>query len=147
MADDRQLREMTCDPRFRKVLITDGKTKVGQALARAVSAAGADIVVEASRLEKPEPLLKTEWISKGACVIPYGTMSAVEIEDGIDVDGAATIYRRCRRAGITPRGLVDCMIVAVAVRHDATVLSQDADMARIAEVTTLRLDPASLRPG
>ena len=44
MADDRQLREMTCDPRFRKVLITDGKTQVGQALARSVIAAGADIV-------------------------------------------------------------------------------------------------------
>ncbi|MBC7802479.1 MAG: ornithine cyclodeaminase family protein [Candidatus Parcubacteria bacterium] len=40
---------------------------------------GADIVVEASRLEKPEPLLKTAWINKGACVIPYGTMSAVEL--------------------------------------------------------------------
>jgi alanine dehydrogenase len=40
---------------------------------------GADVVVEASRLEKPQPLLKTEWISKGACVIPYGTMSAVEL--------------------------------------------------------------------
>lgn len=44
MADDRQLREMTCDPRFRKVLITDGKTKVGQALAKAMVAAGADLV-------------------------------------------------------------------------------------------------------
>jgi len=40
---------------------------------------GADIVVEASRLAKPEPLLKTSWIKKGACVIPYGTMSAVEL--------------------------------------------------------------------
>lgn len=40
---------------------------------------GADIVVEASRLERPEPLLKTAWIKKGACVIPYGTMSAVEL--------------------------------------------------------------------
>jgi alanine dehydrogenase len=39
----------------------------------------ADIVVEASRLEKPAPLLRTEWIRKGACVIPYGTMSAVEM--------------------------------------------------------------------
>lgn len=39
----------------------------------------ADIVVEASRLEKPAPMLKTEWIRKGACVIPYGTMSAVEL--------------------------------------------------------------------
>ena len=40
---------------------------------------GADIIVEASRLEKPEPLLRTEWIQKGACVIPYGTQSAVEL--------------------------------------------------------------------
>jgi ornithine cyclodeaminase len=40
---------------------------------------GADIVVEASRLLKPEPLLKTEWIKPGACVIPYGTRSALEL--------------------------------------------------------------------
>ena len=40
---------------------------------------GADIVVEASRLTQPEPLLKTEWIKPGALVMPYGTMSAVEL--------------------------------------------------------------------
>lgn len=40
---------------------------------------GADIVVEASRLEKPAPMLKTAWIKPGACIIPYGTMSAVEL--------------------------------------------------------------------
>lgn len=40
---------------------------------------GADIVVEASRLSQPAPLLKTEWIKSGSLVIPYGTMSAVEI--------------------------------------------------------------------
>jgi alanine dehydrogenase len=39
----------------------------------------ADIVVEASRLTKPEPLLKTSWIRKGALVMPYGTMSAIEL--------------------------------------------------------------------
>ena len=39
---------------------------------------GADIVVEASRLQQPEPLLKTAWIKRGAFVVPYGTMSAVE---------------------------------------------------------------------
>src|SRR5436190_11728522 len=44
MGDDRQLREMTCDPKFRKVLITDAKTAVGQALVEAVIAAGADLV-------------------------------------------------------------------------------------------------------
>ena len=40
---------------------------------------GADIVVEASRLMKPEPMLKTAWIKPGALVVPYGTMSAVEL--------------------------------------------------------------------
>jgi len=40
---------------------------------------GADIVVEATRLQKPEPLLRTEWIAPGALVVPYGTMSAVEL--------------------------------------------------------------------
>lgn len=40
---------------------------------------GADIVVEASRLNAPEPMLKTAWIKPGALVVPYGTMSAVEL--------------------------------------------------------------------
>ena len=40
---------------------------------------GADIVVEASRLREPTPLLKTAWIKPGAFVVPYGTMSAVEL--------------------------------------------------------------------
>jgi ornithine cyclodeaminase len=40
---------------------------------------GADIVVEASRLNEPAVMLKTEWIRPGALVVPYGTMSAVEL--------------------------------------------------------------------
>ena len=41
---------------------------------------GADIVVEASRLPRPEPMLRTAWIAPGALVVPYGTMSAVELD-------------------------------------------------------------------
>jgi NAD(P)-dependent dehydrogenase (short-subunit alcohol dehydrogenase family)/uncharacterized OB-fold protein len=44
MADDKMLREMGSDPKFRKALVTDGKTPVGQALVRALVKAGADIV-------------------------------------------------------------------------------------------------------
>lgn len=40
---------------------------------------GADIMVEASRLPAPEPLFRTEWVREGAFVVPYGTMSAVEM--------------------------------------------------------------------
>ena len=62
-----------------------------------------------------------------------------------DFDGAARLYRRCRRAGVTPRGMAACMIAAVALRRGATLLSHDADMDRLAEVTGIALDGASLR--
>ena len=44
MADDRMLREMTSDPKYRKILVTDGKSEVGQAIVKALVKAGADIV-------------------------------------------------------------------------------------------------------
>lgn len=62
-----------------------------------------------------------------------------------DFDAAAGIYRRCRRTGITPRGLVDCMITAVAWRRGATLLAYDADLDRIAGVLDIDRDEASLR--
>jgi predicted nucleic acid-binding protein len=64
----------------------------------------------------------------------------------LDFEGAARIYRSCRRGGVTPRGLLDCMIAAVALRHGADLLAHDADLARIASVVPLSLDPATLRP-
>jgi predicted nucleic acid-binding protein len=62
-----------------------------------------------------------------------------------DFDGAVTIYRRCRDAGVTPRGMIDCMIAAVAWRSGATLLAHDADMGRVARVVEIELDEASLR--
>jgi NAD(P)-dependent dehydrogenase (short-subunit alcohol dehydrogenase family)/uncharacterized OB-fold protein len=44
MADDRQWRELTCDPKFRRILVTDGRGRVGQAMALALSQAEAAIV-------------------------------------------------------------------------------------------------------
>jgi NAD(P)-dependent dehydrogenase (short-subunit alcohol dehydrogenase family)/uncharacterized OB-fold protein len=41
MADDRQLRTLTCDPKHRRVLITDGRTELGQSTAAALAKAGA----------------------------------------------------------------------------------------------------------
>ena len=61
-----------------------------------------------------------------------------------DFAAAARIYRSCRQRGITPRGLIDCMIASVAHRNNASLLSQDIDLARVAGVIGLRLDPASL---
>jgi hypothetical protein len=61
-----------------------------------------------------------------------------------DFDGAARIYRRCRKAGVTPRGLVDCMIASVAWRLDASLLTGDADLVRVATVLGIAMDDASL---
>jgi ornithine cyclodeaminase len=59
---------------------------------------GADVVVEATRLPAPAPIVRTEWIAPAALVIPYGTMSAVELSltsimDKVFVDD----WGQCRR--------------------------------------------------
>ena len=61
-----------------------------------------------------------------------------------DFDGAVRIYRRCRAAGVTPRGMVDCMIAAVAWRREAVLLAHDADLDRVARVVGIAIDEASL---
>ena len=61
-----------------------------------------------------------------------------------DFDAAARIYRACRRVGVTPRGMVDCMIASVAMRHAATLLVHDADLSRVAQVVGIDMDAASL---
>jgi NAD(P)-dependent dehydrogenase (short-subunit alcohol dehydrogenase family)/uncharacterized OB-fold protein len=43
-ADDQQWREMTADPKFRRVLVTDGRTPVGLEIVSALKRAGASIV-------------------------------------------------------------------------------------------------------
>ena len=51
---------------------------------------------------------------------------------------AVDLYRRARRAGITVRSGVDCLIAACALRHDLTVLHDDRDYRGLARVSSLR---------
>ncbi len=67
----------------------------------------------------------------------------LRFEPAADFDGAVRIYRSCRQAGVTPRGLLDCLIAAVAIRHRAALLTAAQDLARLATVRDLQLDPAS----
>ena len=75
-----------------------------------------------------------------------GRFTLLRFDAVVDFDGASLIYRRCRAAGVTPRGLIDCMVAAVAWRERAALLAHDADFGRVAAVVGLPLDPASLRP-
>jgi len=66
----------------------------------------------------------------------------LRFDPAVDFDAAARIYRTCRRVGVTPRGLVDCMIVSVAHRHGSTLLALDADLDRVAGVIGVDMDTA-----
>jgi len=67
----------------------------------------------------------------------------LRFDSAADFDGAMRIYRRCRSAGVTPRGMIDCMIAAVAWRRRATLLANDTDLDRVARVVGIDLDDAA----
>jgi predicted nucleic acid-binding protein len=68
----------------------------------------------------------------------------LHFDSAVDFDGAARVYRRCRSAGVTPRGMIDCMIAAVAWRRGAALLAMDVDLDRVARVIGIDMDEASL---
>lgn len=67
----------------------------------------------------------------------------LQFDAAVDFDAAARIYRACRRVGVTPRGMVDCMIASVAHRHGAALLALDSDLNRVADVVGIEMDGAS----
>lgn len=88
---------------------------------------GADILVEASRLERPEPLLRTAAVKPGAFVVPYGTISAVEL-DLLDVmDKVVVDDWRESRSG---------RFGSLRAHVDTGRLSEDSLYAQIGEVVS-----------
>jgi predicted nucleic acid-binding protein len=51
---------------------------------------------------------------------------------------AAQLYRLARRAGVTVRSGVDCLIAACALRHDLSVFHDDRDLSLLAQVSPLQ---------
>ena len=64
----------------------------------------------------------------------------LRFDPAIDFDAAARIYRTCRRVGITPRGMVDCLIASVALRHRAILLAADVELDRVGKTVGVALD-------
>lgn len=64
----------------------------------------------------------------------------VSFDAAVDFDAVGGIYRQCRRAGVTPRGTVDCMIASVARRHGASLLAADVDLVRVANIVGVEID-------
>ena len=53
-----------------------------------------------------------------------------------DFEEAANLYLHCRRNGVTVGKLIDCLIAAVALRVDASLLHNDRDFDLLASIHT-----------
>jgi hypothetical protein len=59
------------------------------------------------------------------------------VDARLDYRSAAALYRTARRTGRTVRRLINCLIAAVALRTEATVVRKDADYDALADVVPL----------
>jgi NAD(P)-dependent dehydrogenase (short-subunit alcohol dehydrogenase family)/uncharacterized OB-fold protein len=119
MADDRVLRELTNDPAGRKILITDGRAAVAAPLARALAAAGAELIY----VGMPEPWQPAAVATFAS--IPDALLRPLDVTDSESVaDLAAEIA-----------GKVDILINTAEHHRPHGVLARGTETAR-AEMET-----------
>ena len=117
MADDSQLRQMTCDPKFRRVLVTDGKTAVGQALVRALLKAEASLVW----VGHAEPWKQFPGFQE-LCALPAVTPLPLDLTDA----------RSVRETAASIGGRVDILINNAEVHRTEGISSRyGTDVARL----------------
>ena len=109
------------------------------------------------RTESPADLALDSAFARNEVVLPepvkaellVGARSNAELAalrrmlDGVDIalvhprddfDAAVDLYQRCRTVGITPRGLVNCLIAAIAARPGHPLLHPTRALASLAAV-------------
>ncbi len=74
--------------------------------------------------------------------IAHESMSALPLVEpslGLPAfEEAANLYRLARRAGLTVRSSVDCLIAVCAIRNDVEVIHRDRDFEALARISALR---------
>lgn len=116
MADDPVLRETSCDPKFRRVLITDGKSVAGQALASALLGAGASTIF----LGDPQP-----WrhVDAYAALLQDERIQAVTL----DVTDTESVQRAATSIG----GKIEILINTAEITREGGLMSaRDINIAR-----------------
>lgn len=116
MEDDKVLRETTCDPKFRRVLVTDGKSAIGLAVIRSLLDAGASAVFAGD----PETWRKAKAFDK-LCAD-----DRVHVQD-LNVGDSDSVERISRSIG----GKVDIVVNTAGYERDGGILfSRDMNKAR-----------------
>lgn len=118
MADDPMLRELTSDPKFRRVLVTDGRGPIGQAIAKALSEAGADIVfVGIPDVWKPFPGEEALRAIERVEVVPFDVRDSESVEEWAKEDGHRVDILINTAEHVRPGGLLD--------RHGLTIAEEE----------------------
>ena len=95
MADDRQWREMTADPKFRRVLVTNGRSVIGQEAVAALKAAGA----------------KTVFVGVAEPWRPFAGEAQLRGQDGIEIVALdASDEKSCADLAADIGGKVDILV-------------------------------------
>jgi predicted nucleic acid-binding protein len=66
-------------------------------------------------------------------------LTMLRLEGLAGFEEAATIYRRCRAEGSTPRGLIDCLVAVPAIAAGTPILAKDRDFDVLARHTPLQV--------
>lgn len=121
MQDDRQLRELTSDPKFRRVLITDGRTAVGQAMAKAFAQAGAAIVfVGLADPWKPFPGLDALRALEQVEILPLDLTDTKSVSEQAAQNGGRIDILVNTAEHVRPGGVVE--------RHGVGVAREEIDI-------------------
>ena len=115
MMDDAQLREMTCDPRFRRVLVTDARSALGQSVAKALADAGASVIFAGvADMWKPFPGRAALVKIPGIELTPLNLTDTKSVHDLAAAIGARVDILINTSEHIRPGGLMDRNGVALA---------------------------------
>lgn len=101
LSDDPKLRDMTCDPTERKILVTDGMSATGQAIVHALAGAGAErIWAGAANLDSSAPGLSALHAIPQVTLVRLDVTNAHSVRDlatelgaGIDIVVNSVDYR------------------------------------------------------
>jgi NAD(P)-dependent dehydrogenase (short-subunit alcohol dehydrogenase family)/uncharacterized OB-fold protein len=123
LSADPKLREMTCDPRGRKILVTDGKSALGQAVVRGLAAAGADTIWigEAEQWKKIAGAAKLHDLPR-VTVVPLDVTDSASVRElageiGAKVDILVNTADCHRTLTIGARGALDAAQLEMDVNY------------------------------
>ena len=97
----------------------------------------------AGRASTTEPIIMELLCGAGSVELDrvrtlIDSLDVLSVEPSVDYADAAAIFRATRANGRQARKANDCLIAAVALRHDAVLWHKDSDFEAIAAVTKLK---------